>query len=165
MRILVDADACPVVEEIEEVAQKFLVPVILLCDTSHILHSEYAEVKIVGRGAEAVDVALINLCRAGDIVVTQDYGVAAMALGKRAYAMNQDGWQYTDRNIDRLLMKRYAHKKPHRILRKKHWKGPRKRVKSDDVQFQEKFETLVLQCLEMEAQEKGAGEPGNAAPI
>lgn len=154
MRILVDADACPVVQEIEEVAQNFLIPVILLCDTSHILHSEYAEVRVVSRGAEAVDVALINLCCTGDIVITQDYGVAAMALGKRAYAMNQDGWQYTDRNIDRLLMKRYEKKKPRRILHKRHWKGPRKRVKSDDVQFREKFETLVLQCLETEAQEK-----------
>ena len=76
-------------------------PVVLLCDTNRILTSDYSEVKIVGAGADAVDFALINLCRSGDVVVTQDYGVAAMVLGKCAFAIHQDGWQYTETNIDR----------------------------------------------------------------
>ena len=104
MKIFVDADACPVVHQSETVARKYNVPVVLLCDTNHILSSDYSEVRAVGAGADAVDLALINLCRAGDIVVTQDYGVAALALGKRAYAVHQNGWQYTDENNDRLLM-------------------------------------------------------------
>ena len=89
MQIFVDADACPVVDIIEKIASKYEVPVTLLCDTNHILTSNYSQVKIIGAGADAVDYALIGLCHKGDIVVSQDYGVAAMALGKGAYAIHQ----------------------------------------------------------------------------
>ena len=91
MRIYVDADACPMVGIIERTAKKYRIPVVLLCDTNHILDSSYSEVKVIGAGADAVDFALIRLCSKGDIVVTQDYGVAAMALGKGAYGIHQSG--------------------------------------------------------------------------
>lgn len=91
MKILVDADACPVVDIVERVAKEKNIDVILLCDTNHILHSDYSEVKIIGAGADAVDFALVNLCNKGDIVVTQDYGVAAMILGKGAVGIHQSG--------------------------------------------------------------------------
>ena len=81
MRVFVDADACPVVRIVEKIAEKYGVPVTLLCDTNHVLSSDYSEVIIVGAGADAVDFKLISLSHQGDIVVTQDYGVAAMALG------------------------------------------------------------------------------------
>ena len=84
MQIFVDADACPVVRIVERIAEKYQVPVTLLCDTNHVLYSEYSEVIVVGAGADAVDYKLISICHKGDIVVTQDYGVAAMALGKGA---------------------------------------------------------------------------------
>lgn len=86
MQIFVDADACPVVRIVERIAEKYQVPVTLLCDTNHVLYSEYSEVIVVGAGADAVDYKLISICHKGDIVVTQDYGVAAMALGKGAFA-------------------------------------------------------------------------------
>lgn len=82
MKIYVDADACPVVRIVEQAAKKNNIPVMLLCDTNHVLTSDYSEVKVIGAGADAVDFALINLCVKSDIVVTQDYGIAAMALGK-----------------------------------------------------------------------------------
>ena len=63
MKILVDADACPVVPIVEYVAEKYGIPVVLLCDTNHVLDSDYSEVKIIGAGADAVDFALINLCK------------------------------------------------------------------------------------------------------
>ena len=110
MKIFVDADACPVVRIVEIIAKKYEVSVILLCDTNHILSSDYSEVMIVGAGADAVDFKLISLCHKGDIVVTQDYGVAAMALGKNAYAIHQSGKWYTDENIDQLLMERHIAK-------------------------------------------------------
>ena len=80
MKILVDADACPVVKIVERVAKQYEIECILLCDTNHVLYSDYSEVKIIGAGADAVDFTLLNLCKKGDIVVTQDYGVAAMIL-------------------------------------------------------------------------------------
>ena len=94
MQIFVDADACPVVGIVEEIAKEHSVPVTLLCDTNHVLSSDYSEVIVVGAGADAVDYKLISICHKGDIVVSQDYGVAAMALGKNAYAIHQSGkWQ------------------------------------------------------------------------
>lgn len=101
MTIYVDADACPVVRIVEKVAKEMKIPVTLLCDTNHVLHSDYSDIKIIGAGADAVDFALVNLARKGDAVVTQDYGVAAMALGKGAYAIHQSGKWYTNDNIDR----------------------------------------------------------------
>ena len=70
---------------IGKIAKEHNVPVTLLCDTNHVLSSDYSEVIVVGAGADAVDYKLISICHKGDIVVSQDYGVAAMALGKGAY--------------------------------------------------------------------------------
>ena len=111
------------------------------------LRSDYSEVKVIGAGADAVDFALVNLCRAGDIVVTQDYGVAAMALGKRAYALHQDGWQYTDENIDRLLAERHMAKKARRTPHRTHLKGPRKRTEAEDARFAESLERLLASMM------------------
>lgn len=122
MRVFVDADACPVVGIIEKVAREHNVPVTLLCDTNHVLSSAYSEVIVVGAGADAVDYKLISICHKGDIVVSQDYGVAAMALGKGAYAIHQSGKWYTNENIDQMLMERHLNKKARRASRKNHLK-------------------------------------------
>lgn len=144
MHIFVDADACPVVGIVEKIAEKHNIHVTLLCDTNHILNSEYSEVIVVGAGADAVDYKLISICHKGDIVVSQDYGVAAMALGKGAYAIHQSGKWYTNDNIDQMLMERHLNKKARRSTHKSHIKGPRKRTKDDDERFEQSFEKLVL---------------------
>ena len=115
MQIFVDADACPVVAIIEKIAKENSVPVTLLCDTNHVLSLAYSEVVVVGAGADAVDYKLISICHKGDIVVSQDYGVAAMALGKGAYAIHQSGKWYTNDNIDQMLMERHLNKKPEEV--------------------------------------------------
>mgnify|MGYP003557849969 CR=1 FL=1 len=102
MKIYIDADACPVTRIVERVAREHDILVVLLCDTNHVLTSDYSTIKVIGAGADAVDIALINLCQQGDIVVTQDYGVAALALGKGAKAIHQSRRWYTDENIDGL---------------------------------------------------------------
>ena len=94
--VYVDADACPVVRIIEDVALEMHVPVELICDTNHVLFSDYSRVRVIGAGADAVDFVLINLLKAGDVVVTQDYGVAALALGKKAHAIHQSGKIFSD---------------------------------------------------------------------
>ena len=147
MKIFVDADACPVVHIVEKIADKYEVQVILLCDTNHVLSSDYSEVMIIGAGADAVDFKLISLCQQGDIVVTQDYGVAAMALGKKAYAIHQSGKWFTDENIDQMLMERHLAKKARRSSSKNHLKGPRKRTAEDDQRFEESFERLLCKVF------------------
>lgn len=144
-RILVDADACPVVRIVERVAKAGGLPVTLLCDTNHVLNSEYSEIKVIGAGADAVDFALINLCRRGDIVVTQDYGVAALALGKGAYAIHQNGGLYTQDNIDLMLMERHLARKARMGKGKHHLKGPKKRTKEEDEAFEATFQRLLIQ--------------------
>ena len=143
MKIFVDADACPVVDIVEDIATKYNIPVTLLCDTNHVLTSDYSEVIVVGAGADAIDYKLISICHRGDIVVTQDYGVAAMALGKGAYAIHQSGKWYTDENIDQMLMERHLNKKARRASSRNHIKGPRKRTDEDDQRFAESFEKLL----------------------
>lgn len=143
MKIFVDADACPVVDIAEDIATKYNIPVTLLCDTNHVLTSDYSEVIVVGAGADAVDYKLISICHRGDIVVTQDYGVAAMALGKGAFAIHQSGKWYTNENIDQMLMERHLNKKARRASSRTHIKGPRKRTEEDDQRFAESFEKLL----------------------
>lgn len=148
MQIYVDADACPVVRIVERIAEKYDIPVTLLCDTNHMLTSDYSEVIVVGAGADAVDYKLISLCHPGDIVVSQDYGVAAMALGRRTYAIHQSGKWYTNENIDQMLMERHINKKARRSSKKNHMKGPGKRTNEDDERFQQSFEKMVLMALD-----------------
>ena len=95
-----------------------------------------------------MDYKLISICRKGDIVVSQDYGVAAMALGKGAYAIHQSGKWYTDDNIDQMLMERHLNKKARRSTHKSHMKGPRKRTSEDDEKFAQSFEKMVLMAQE-----------------
>lgn len=143
MHIYIDADACPVVGIAEDIATKYNISVTLLCDTNHVLTSDYSEVIVVGAGADAVDYKLIRICHRGDIVVTQDYGVAAMALGKGAFAIHQSGKWYTNENIDQMLMERHLNKKARRASSRNHIKGPRKRTEEDDQRFAESFEKLL----------------------
>ena len=153
MQIFVDADACPVVGIVETIAEKYNISTTLLCDTNHVLYSDYSEVIVVGAGADAVD--YISICHKGDVVVSQDYGVAAMALGKGAYAIHQSGKWYTNENIDQMLMERHLNKKARRSSHKNHMKGSRKRTEEDDVRFAQSFEKLILMAKSKEGAQSG----------
>ena len=147
MQIYIDADACPVTRIAEEIAERYGIPVTLLCDTSHVLSSDYVTVKVIGAGADAVDIALINLCRKGDIVITQDYGLAALALGKGALAIHQSGRRFTDDSIDGLLMDRHLARKARRSGRHP-VKGPTKRTAEDDRRFAESLEGMIREQMQ-----------------
>ena len=150
MHIYVDADACPVIGIVERIAKSHNIAVTLLCDTNHYLTSDYSEVVYVGAGADAVDFKLISLCEKRDLVVTQDYGVAAMALSKGAYAIHQSGKWYTNENIDQMLMERHLNRKARRASGKNHLKGPRKRTSEDDEHFRESFEKMIHMAMDKE---------------
>lgn len=147
MKILVDADACPVVRLVEKTAERYGIPVILLCDTNHILKSDYSEIRVISAGADAVDIALANLCKCGDVAVTQDYGVAALVLGRGGYAIHQSGRIFTNENIDGLLMERHINKKARMSASKNHLKGPKKRTKEDDLRFESAFDSLIARIM------------------
>ena len=148
-------DKCGTVGIVETIAEKYNISTTLLCDTNHILYSDYSEVIVVGAGADAVDYKLISICHKGDVVVSQDYGVAAMALGKGAHAIHQSGKWYTNENIDQMLMERHLNKKARRSSHKNHMKGPRKRTEDDDVRFAQSFEKLILIAKSKEGAQSG----------
>ena len=111
MKVLIDADACPVVDIAVSACKSHSVLCILCCDTAHTIHRDGAETMVFDKGADSVDFALANRVEAGDLVVTQDYGLAAMCLSRQARVLNQDGMEYTDDNIDALLLARHTAKK------------------------------------------------------
>ena len=114
MHIYLDGDGCPVVDETIALAKAFHLPCTILCDTSHRIEREGVTTYICSKGADSVDFTLVNLIKAGDLVITQDYGLAAMCLAKNAYVMHQDGFFYTPENIDSLLMVRHTSAKVRR---------------------------------------------------
>ncbi|NLB81603.1 MAG: YaiI/YqxD family protein, partial [Clostridiaceae bacterium] len=141
MRILVDADACPVKKIIVRLAKQHNIPVTMLIDTSHELSDGYSTVITVDKQPDSVDYALMGLLAREDIEVTQDFGLAAMAIGKGAKAINQNGLIYTKENIDKPLLERHIGQKIRRSGART--KGPAKRTKDDDVRFEVAFEKLL----------------------
>lgn len=109
--ILIDADGCPVVDLTVQIGRVHGVPVKILCDTAHRIEREDAETLVFDKGADSVDFALVNRVQPGDIVITQDYGLASMCLARQARVLNQNGLEYTARNIDGLLARRHENKK------------------------------------------------------
>ena len=133
MNILIDADGCPVVDLTLQIAKQFGIPVVILCDTSHQIEREGAQTLVFDKGADSVDFELVNRVKPGDIVVTQDYGLASMCLARCARVLNQNGLEYTAENMDALMLRRYENKKLLRVG--KHPKGSAKRSKAQDEAF------------------------------
>ena len=141
MKILIDADGCPVVRIAIDIAKKNNIPVTLICDTAHEFSDDYAQVIIVDKGADSADFRLANLANANDIVITQDYGLAAMCLSKRAVVINQNGLIYTNDNIDSLLLSRHIAKKIRNSGGR--LKGPSKRTRQQDREFEKCLISLI----------------------
>ena len=141
MKILVDADGCPVVDSTIALANAYKTECLLLCDTSHVFERNGAKTLTFSKGADSVDFALVNLVQPGDVVVTQDYGLAAMCLARNAVVLNQDGMEYTADNIDALLLQRHTAKK----LRSAggRLKGMPKRKPEQDDAFRAKLEKTL----------------------
>ena len=133
MTILIDADGCPVVDLTLQTAAKYNVPVLILCDTAHQIQHVGAQTMTFEKGADSVDFALVNRVCPGDLVITQDYGLASMCLARRARVLNQNGLEYTPENIDGLLFRRHENKKL--LLAGKYPKGTPKRTKEQDITY------------------------------
>lgn len=141
MKLLIDADGCPVVDCALKLAKQYGAEAIILCDTSHQFEREGARTITLSKGADSVDFALVNLVAPGDIVVTQDYGLAAMCLARRAVPIHQDGMVYTDDNIDSLLLARHTARKIRSAGGR--LKGNAKRTKQQDQLFERALAALL----------------------
>ena len=143
MRIIVDADACPGRDIIEMVAKEKEIEVIMFCDLNHILRSEYSSIRYVDSGFQSVDMAVANESKKEDIVITQDYGVAAMCLAKGAFAISPRGSIYDDENIDRLLFERHIAQKVRRGGGKGKGANHKKRNSEDDERLERNLRKIV----------------------
>lgn len=142
MTIFIDADGCPVVRNTVKIAKQFNISCVIICDTAHRIEHDGAETIVVEQGADSTDFRLVNLIGKGDIVITQDYGLAAMCLSKQAVVLNQDGRQYTEENISGLLEFRAIGKKIRRSGGRT--KGMPKRTMQQDLAF----ESALMKLLE-----------------
>ena len=154
MKILVDADGCPVVDEAVALAGTYQVPILLLCDTAHRMEREGAQTIVLSQGADSVDIVLANRTQAGDVVVTQDYGLAALCLAKGARVLHQDGWEYTPDNIDGLLLVRHTACKLRRSGGR--LRAIPKRTRAQDLAFCQ----LLEQVLEWERASRSSERAG-----
>ena len=141
MKIFIDADGCPVVDITVRIAKEKSIECFIICDTAHEFRKDGAKTIVVEKGADSVDFRLVNLVSQGDIVVTQDYGLAAMCLARKAVPLSQNGLVFTDKNIDELLFSRYVSKKVRNAGGR--IKGPSKRTPEQDEKFRTALEKLI----------------------
>lgn len=141
MKVLVDADACPVVDIAISLCNTYQIPCMLLCDTTHEFYRDGAQTLILDKGADSVDYAIVQRVTPGDIVITQDYGLASMCLARSARVLHQDGWEYTADNIDGLLLVRHEAQK-HRASGGR-TKGPKKRTAAQNYSFRQALQIML----------------------
>ena len=141
MRVFIDGDGCPVVGETVEICKRHNTECTILCDTSHEIYRDGAETIVVEKGADSVDFKLVNMVHEGDIAVTQDYALAAMCLSKKCRVINQNGLEYTDFNIDSLLLSRFIAKKARNSGER--LKGPKKRTQAQTESFVKKLSEMI----------------------
>lgn len=146
MKILIDADGCPVVDIAVKIAKQRNVECIILCDTSHVFDFNGVEVITVPRGADSVDFKIVNMISENDIIITQDYALAAMCLAKKGFPINQDGMEYTENNIDGLLFSRHLSREVR--MAGGRTKGAKKRIREQDNEFSKKLEEMITNIFE-----------------
>lgn len=141
MKVLIDADACPVINIAISLCREHQIPCMLLCDTAHEFQRDGAQTLVFDKGTDSVDYALVSRIDPGDIVITQDYGLASMCLARSARVLHHDGWEYTADNIDALLLVRHESRK----LRASgaRTKGPKKRTEAQNEAFRTAFQTAL----------------------
>ena len=133
MKVFIDADGCPVVDLTIRIAKGHGISCFILCDTSHFFERDGATTITVSKGPDSVDFVIANIVKSGDIVITQDYGLAAMCLARQAIPINQNGMVYTDENIIGLLEQRHMAQKIRKSGGK--LKGASKRTETQNTEF------------------------------
>ncbi|MFP4478924.1 MAG: YaiI/YqxD family protein [Candidatus Izemoplasmatales bacterium] len=148
MKILIDADASPVRKITSELAKEYNIDLVIVCNVHHMIQTDYGRVVTVDAGSDVADHEIVRLTNKGDLVITQDYGLASLILLKGAYALHQDGWFYTADNIDTLLLQRHLSQKMRKARKRNgHIK---KRTESDNEKFRKTLERFLQETRQEE---------------
>lgn len=151
MKIYVDADACPVKQEILQLAAKYMVIPVFVFSISHsgnhklLEHDRNIELIMVDNESQAADMAIMNRVTEKDVVVTGDFGLASIALSKKAAVVSHNGSSFTEKNIDRLLYERHLSAAIRRSGGRV--KGPAKRSKEENEAFKNNLECVILKKM------------------
>ncbi|MFA5524219.1 MAG: DUF188 domain-containing protein [Tissierellales bacterium] len=141
MKIIIDADGCPVVDLTIKIAKEYNLGVTIVKNYAHEIYDDYATIVTVDLSPDSADYYIVNITEDNDIIVTQDYGLAAMVLSKLGICINQNGLIISKDNIDQLLSRRHLHSE----LRRKHkyYTKAKKRKSIDNVQFERNLRILI----------------------
>lgn len=145
MNIFIDADGCPVVDIAVNLARKNKLKAIIVKNYAHQITSDYAEVVSVDISNDSADFYIVNNAKKGDIVITQDYGLASLCLSKKIIPINQNGLVFTSENIDGFLNIRHIHSNLRRT-NKRH-SNPKKRTKDLDVKFKNSLNSIIKKSI------------------
>lgn len=142
MKILIDADGCPVVKLAIQIGLKYNLEILLISDTSHVFNfNNNVKLIIADKGKDSSDFIILNKALKDDIVITQDYALASICLTKGCFPINQNGFLYTNENIDELLFRKHINKKLRKIGKMDY--KIKKRLKKDDEKFAINFNKLI----------------------
>lgn len=141
IRIMIDADSCPVINLTEKIAKRYGLEILIFVDYDHELDSNYGDIIKMDTENQSVDMEIVNRSQSGDIVITQDYGLAALVLGGGVYVLNFYGKEYTEDNIDNLLMRRHHNAKMRRAGRRH--PSHSKRTQKDDDKYKNGLISLI----------------------
>lgn len=141
-QILVDADACPVKSEIKQVAEEFQLEVTFVASFNHYSVNTNGENWIfVDTGKESADMRMMNLAKKGDIIVTQDIGLASILLAKGTFVFSNRGELYREEEMSLMLDIRYRHAKERQ--QGKYSKGPKAMSDQDRSLFKDRLTTFL----------------------
>ena len=143
-KLYIDADGCPVINQALNAASKSHVDAFLICDTAHVFSRRGAATVTVDKGDDSADFAIVERLKAGDLVITQDYGLAAMCLAKGAKVIDQNGMRYTADNIDGLLAQRAEAARIRRGGGR--MRGPAKRTAEQNEAFITAFREMIQEA-------------------
>lgn len=136
MKFIIDADSCPVVESIIQIAKKANLSVIIVKSFAHYSLAElpsHVQTIYVDSDAEAADYKIVEQTKKDDIIITQDYGLASLILNKDAYVFHHKGFQYTNENIQSMLDSRYLSAMQRKSGQRT--RGPKPFTKADEQTF------------------------------
>ena len=155
MKVLIDADACPVVDLALSISSEFEIETILFCDTSHRVERDNVITIIVPKGPDSVDFTLVNALSKHDIVITQDYGLATMVLARGGYPIDQNGREMSNENIERLLDMRHVGQKLEGQVDEQR---DLKRTQENNISFEMKFRQICERAILAHKLEESTGE-------
>ena len=148
MKLFIDGDGSPVKDTTIELAKQYQLPVVIVTSVDHFTTKEYPEFVTfiyVDKGADSADYKIVGLIQSGDILVTQDYGLASLVLGKGVRVLHQMGKEYTQETIEPMLEQRYFSAK----IRKsgQRTKGPKPYTSEDRERFKESLKKIIIQQI------------------